>query len=304
METAGALSLQSRTWIIKEKASSSPSTFVRFSQTSVAAKCSGNNAFENLRLKRSSRFSKSKDVTVEISSCYKNAAASAVESESSYASVDESSILKIKSQKVIPYLNGQCIYLVGMMGSGKTTVGKILSEALGYSFFDSDKLVEKAVGGTSVAQIFKDHSESFFRDNESKVLKELSSLHRLVVATGGGAVIRPVNWRYMKQGITVWLDVPLDALAKRIAAVGTDSRPLLHDDSGDPYTKAYMRLTALFEERGEAYTHADVRVCLQSMAARQGNGNASALTPTAIALEALNEIEDFFDEKESGERIA
>ncbi|XP_058082407.1 uncharacterized protein LOC131230510 [Magnolia sinica] len=58
------------------------------------------------------------------------------------------------------------------------------------------------------------------------------------VATRGGAVIRPINWRYMKQGITVWLDVPLKALVRRIAAVGTDSCPLLHQESGDAYTKA------------------------------------------------------------------
>ncbi|RWV93547.1 hypothetical protein GW17_00043995 [Ensete ventricosum] len=75
---------------------------------------------------------------------------------------------------------------------------------------------------------------------KSKVLKDLSSMHRLVVATGGGAVIRPINWKYMKQGLTVWLDVPLEALARRIAAVGTASRPLLHQESGDPYQKVYL----------------------------------------------------------------
>jgi shikimate kinase len=61
-------------------------------------------------------------------------------------------------------------------------------------------------------------------------------MRRLVVATGGGAVIRPVNWKYMKKGLSVWLDVPLDALARRIAQVGTASRPLLDQPSSDPYT--------------------------------------------------------------------
>lgn len=107
---------------------------------------------------------------------------------------------------------------------------------------------------------------SSFSFSQSEVLRGLSSMHRLVVATGGGAVIRPINWypwpgstilplgfpqrsealtppawnnsrNYMKKGITVWLDVPLEALARRIAAVGTDSRPLLHHESGDPYKK-------------------------------------------------------------------
>ncbi|KAI8015730.1 hypothetical protein LOK49_LG05G02854 [Camellia lanceoleosa] len=60
---------------------------------------------------------------------------------------------------------------------------------------------------------------------------------RQVVATGGGAVVRPINWKYMREGVTVYLDVPLDSLARRIAAVGTGSHPLLNFESGDVYTK-------------------------------------------------------------------
>ncbi|KZV25981.1 hypothetical protein F511_08926 [Dorcoceras hygrometricum] len=150
-----------------------------------------------------------------------------------------------KSEGIEPYLNGRCIFLVGMMGSGKTTVGKVLSEGLGYSFCDCDTLIEQAAGGSTVAEIFKMYGESFFRDSETEALEKLSSMHRLVVSTGGGAVIRPINWRYMQQGISVWLDVPLDALARRIAAVGTDSRPLLEQESGDPYSKDLFGFTIL-----------------------------------------------------------
>jgi shikimate kinase len=184
-----------------------------------------------------------------------------------------------------------------MMGSGKTTVGKILAEVLGYSFFDSDKLVEKAVGISSVAEIFQLHSEAFFRDNESEVLRDLSSMHRLVVATGGGAVIRPINWSYMKKGLTVWLDVPLDALARRIAAVGTASRPLLHQESGDPYAKAYAKLTSLFEQRMDSYANADARVSLEHIALKQGHNDVTILTPSTIAIEALLKMESFLTEK-------
>jgi shikimate kinase len=201
--------------------------------------------------------------------------------------------LKRKSEEVLFYLNGRCIYLVGMMGSGKSTVGKIMSEVLGYSFFDSDKLVEQAVGMPSVAQIFKVHSEAFFRDNESSVLRDLSSMRRLVVATGGGAVIRPVNWKYMKKGLSVWLDVPLDALARRIAKVGTASRPLLDQPSGDPYTMAFSKLSMLAEQRGDAYANADVRVSLEEIASKQGHDDVSKLTPTDIAIESLHKIESF-----------
>lgn len=218
--------------------------------------------------------------------------------------VDEALILKRKSEDVTPYLNGRCIYLVGMMGSGKTTIGKVISEVLGYSFFDCDKLIEQAVGMSSVAQIFKERSEAFFRDTESEVLKDLSTMHKLVIATGGGAVIRPINWKYMKQGITVWLDVPLEALAKRIAAVGTSSRPLLDEESGDPYTKAFKRLTALFKERGEAYANADVKVCLRSLAAKKGDVNIASLTPVEIATETLVAIESFITAEVGAERFS
>ncbi|KAL6651940.1 hypothetical protein ACP70R_010865 [Stipagrostis hirtigluma subsp. patula] len=217
--------------------------------------------------------------------------------EKVHYSADEALILQQKAQDVLPYLDGRCLYLVGMMGSGKTTVGKILAEVLGYSFFDSDKLVEKAVGMASVAEIFQLHSEAFFRDNESEVLRDLSSMHRLVVATGGGAVIRPINWTYMKKGLTVWLDVPLDALARRIAAVGTASRPLLHQESGDPYAKAYAKLTALFEQRMDSYANADARVSLEHIALKQGHNDVTILTPSAIAIEALLKMESFLTEK-------
>ncbi|CAL5043682.1 unnamed protein product [Urochloa decumbens] len=218
-------------------------------------------------------------------------------SESLHDSVDEALLLKRKSEEVLFHLNGRCIYLVGMMGSGKSTVGKILAEVLGYSCFDSDKLVEQAVGMPSVAQIFKVHSEAFFRENESSVLRDLSSMRRLVVATGGGAVIRPINWNYMKKGLSVWLDVPLDALAKRISQVGTASRPLLDQPSDDPYTAAFTKLSMLAEQRGEAYANADARVSLEEIAAKQGHGDVSKLTPTDIAIEALLKIGNFVTEE-------
>uniref|UniRef100_A0A453DA63 shikimate kinase n=1 Tax=Aegilops tauschii subsp. strangulata TaxID=200361 RepID=A0A453DA63_AEGTS len=150
-----------------------------------------------------------------------------------------------------------------------------------------DKLVEQSVGIPSVAEIFQVHSEAFFRDNESEVLRDLSSMHRLIVATGGGAVIRPINWSYMRKGLTIWLDVPLDALARRIAAVGTASRPLLHQESGDPYAKAYAKLTALFEQRMDSYANADARVSLENIALKQGHNDVNVLTPSAIAIEGI-----------------
>ncbi|KAL1569580.1 Shikimate kinase, chloroplastic [Salvia divinorum] len=230
-------------------------------------------------------------VTLKVSCVSENHKASVLESESSPAFLDESDIIKSKAEEVEPNLDGRSLYLVGMMGSGKTTVGRVLSEALRYSFLDCDALIEDAVGGSTVAEIFKLHGESFFRDNETEVLKKLSSMHQLVVSTGGGAVVRPVNWRHMRKGISIWLDVPLEALARRIIAVGTGSRPLLNHGDGDPYTKTMKRLSTLFEQRGEAYADADVRVSLENMAAKLGYEDVSGISPTAIAIEALIQIE-------------
>ncbi|XP_028765966.1 shikimate kinase 1, chloroplastic [Neltuma alba] len=236
---------------------------------------------------------------LEVSCSYDNLPALTLDSGSLEAPPDEELMLQTKTQEIEPYLNGRCIYLVGMMGSGKTTVGKILSQVLSYSFFDSDALVEDELGGTSVAEIFKHYGEGFFRDKESEVLRKLSLMHRRVISTGGGAVVRPINWKYMHKGITVWLDVPLEALARRIAAVGTNSRPLLHYEAGDAYTRALMRLSTLFEERGEAYANANARVSLENIAAKLGCRDVADISPTTIAIEALEQIECFLRSEES-----
>ncbi|GMI99396.1 shikimate kinase 1 [Hibiscus trionum] len=237
-------------------------------------------------------------------SSYNDFSASTVETGSVHAPYDESLMLKNKSLEVEPYLHGHNIYLVGLMGSGKTTVGKILSRVLSYSFYDSDALIEQEVDGMSVAEIFKRHGESFFRQKETEILQRLSSMKQLVVSTGGGAVVRDENWDYMQQkGIVVWLDVPLEALAQRIAAVGTHSRPLLHYEHGDPYTKALKRLSYLLEQRGKNYAKANARVSLEEIAGKLGYGDVSDLTPTEIAIEALEQIEVYLKE-EGGMAIA
>ncbi|KAK6150509.1 hypothetical protein DH2020_015441 [Rehmannia glutinosa] len=260
METRISMGLQLGTWINPEKIARKPNNSFQFFQNYGEQRLYRIPATCHLLAKKI-RFHGPKILKVSCSS--EKSPASVLEAGSFPALLDESKIIKIKSEEIEPYLNGRCIYLVGMMGSGKTTVGKVLSEALGYSFYDCDTLIEEAVGGSTVAEIFKSYGEGFFRDNETEVLKKLSAMHRLIVSTGGGAVVRPVNWRHMRKGISVWLDVPLEALARRITAVGTDSRPLLHHESGDPYSKTMKRLSTLFEQRGDAYANADVRVSLE-----------------------------------------
>ncbi|KAI7997241.1 hypothetical protein LOK49_LG10G01556 [Camellia lanceoleosa] len=292
MEAKLAQSLQfSITCIDSEKMVRKPSGLLLFSPRASDQKRLQVHISSHLQPTRTASWHK--PAALKVSCSYKNFPDSILKSGSFPASFDEAMILKNKSEEIEPYLNGRCIYLVGMMGSGKTTIGRILSEVLGYSFFDCDTLIEHTVGGTSVAEIFKLHGESFFRDNETEVLQKLSLMHRLVVSTGGGAVIRPINWKYMQKGFSVWLDVPLEALARRIAAIGTESRPLLHHDSGDAYAKAFNRLSTLLEERGEAYANADARVSLENIASKLGYIDVCNLTPTVIAIEALEQIESF-----------
>ncbi|PSR14307.1 shikimate kinase [filamentous cyanobacterium CCP3] len=148
-------------------------------------------------------------------------------------------------------LNGINLYLIGMMGAGKSSTGAVLAQTLGYQFFDTDAVIE-AAAGQSVADIFVAQGEAAFRQLETKVLAELSAYRRLVVATGGGIVTQQHNWSYLHHGIVVWLDAPPAVLQKRLA--GDTGRPLLQGQ--DLETK----LTTLLAERQSLYDQADVRV--------------------------------------------
>jgi shikimate kinase len=149
-------------------------------------------------------------------------------------------------------LDGLNIYLVGMMGAGKSAVGRPLAEALGYRFIDADVTLAEAAG-RPIAEIFTSDGEEAFRALETSVLNGIASWHSLVVATGGGAVIRPENWGHMRQGVVVWLDAPEAELRRRVAADPT-RRPLL--EAADPAS----RLEALLRERRPLYAQADLAV--------------------------------------------
>ncbi|KAB2001178.1 hypothetical protein ES319_D12G282700v1 [Gossypium barbadense] len=297
MEAGVACKLNYPTWIESERFGRNSTGSLRFSRIAKQE--------HKARLVVSAHFpvltssNRFRSVSFEVScSSSKNFSASTIETGSVHAPYDEALVLKNKSLEVEPYLNGHSIYLVGLMGSGKTTVGKILSNVLSYSFCDSDVLIEQEVNGMSVAEVFKLHGERFFRKKETEVLQRLSSKKQLVVSTGGGAVVWDVNWDYMqKKGVVVWLDVPLEALAQRIAAVGTHSRPLLHYEHGDPYTKALKRLSYLLELRGKNYAKANARVSLKEIAGKLGYRDVSDLTPTEIAIEALQQIEGYLKEE-------
>jgi len=151
-------------------------------------------------------------------------------------------------------LGGRSLYLVGMMGSGKTSTGRPLAERLGYGFVDADAVIEQAAG-CSIPEIFDRDGESGFRSLESQVLSAISQRHSLVVATGGGVVTQPENWGMLHSGIVIWLDVVPDQLLQRLNADST-VRPLLQ--TADPEAA----LNALLNERRPLYAEADLTVVI------------------------------------------
>ena len=151
-------------------------------------------------------------------------------------------------------LAGRSLYLVGMMGSGKTSTGRPLAERLGYGFVDADAVIEQAAG-CSIPDIFDRDGEAGFRSLESQVLSAISQRHSLVVATGGGVVTQPENWGMLHSGIVIWLDVVPDLLLQRLNADST-VRPLLQ--TADPEAA----LNALLNERRPLYAEADLTVVI------------------------------------------
>ena len=149
-------------------------------------------------------------------------------------------------------LQGRAIVLVGLMGAGKTSVGRRLAERLELAFVDADHEIETAAG-KSIAEIFADHGEAYFRDGEKRVIARLLENGEQVLATGGGAFMNDNTRATIKsRGVSVWLKADLVLLLKRV--MKRDNRPLLKQD--DPET--VMR--RLIDVRYPVYATADVTV--------------------------------------------
>ena len=179
-------------------------------------------------------------------------------------------------------LQGLNIYLVGMMGAGKTTVGELLAKEMGYKFFDTDSLITQ-VAKKSIPEIFAEDGEQAFRALESQVLGEISSYTRLVIATGGGIVVEPRNWSYLHQGLVVWLDVPISVLVARLqsdmaapdqdnmARQGdrqtTNQRPLLRiaNQDSNQDNNLEQRLQNIFIQRQKMYAEADLKISISDL---------------------------------------
>lgn len=143
------------------------------------------------------------------------------------------------------------VFLTGFMGSGKTTVGRLLATRLSLPFVDLDEAIERQAG-LAVREIFALHGEPVFRQLEHEALRSILELPDVVVATGGGTVAFEGNARLIRSsGLSVWLNPAFSTLVARIGALGKADRPLFQDE---------VQALALYRQRLPAYRRSDLTV--------------------------------------------
>lgn len=145
------------------------------------------------------------------------------------------------------------LYLVGFMASGKTTIGKVLADHLGWPLYDVDSDIERQEG-MSIGQLFEERGEAAFRDLETRMIaKRVRTVQAGmpgVIVLGGGAFVQPRNFELLeKNGVTVWLDCPLEIVRRRLG-----------DDTTRPLARNPELLARLYEDRRPLYSRADFRI--------------------------------------------
>lgn len=157
-----------------------------------------------------------------------------------------------RAEQIRKRLGDRSIVLIGLMGAGKTAIGRRLASCLGLDFTDADNEIENAAG-TSISDIFNEHGEAHFREGEKKVIARLLKSGPQVLATGGGAYMNDETRQNIHaRGIAVWLKGDLAVLLDRVKR--RDHRPLLK--TGDPETV----MKKLMDERYPVYAGADITV--------------------------------------------
>jgi shikimate kinase len=149
------------------------------------------------------------------------------------------------------------IYLTGFMGSGKSTIGPILANTIGYAFVDTDKELERRTG-TTIRKIFRKEGENYFRALERRLIAELSLTPRVVISVGGGTMLDPDNLRIMSAtGIVIYLKSTPDHLFKRLH--NKTDRPVLADVNGERLSEQQLRarIEELYAARDPIYSQAD-----------------------------------------------
>jgi shikimate kinase len=154
---------------------------------------------------------------------------------------------------ILSALGARSIVLVGMMGVGKSTIGKRLAARLGLRFFDADVEIEVAHAGMTIPEIFTTHGEPYFRDGEARVIARLLEGGPIVLATGGGAFMREeTRTRIAAKAVSIWLRADHDVIMRRVRRRA--DRPLLQ--TADPEGT----VTRLLTEREPIYGKADLTI--------------------------------------------
>jgi shikimate kinase len=166
-----------------------------------------------------------------------------------------------QAERVAARLGKRCIVLIGMMGAGKTSIGRRLSNVLHLPFLDADAEIEKAANLT-ISEIFEHYGEAHFREGEARVVARLLASGPAVVATGGGAFMRDETRAHCRtSAVTIWLKADVSVLLERVRKKG--NRPLLN--SPDPEGV----MLRLLREREQFYAQADIAI-----ASREGPHHA------------------------------
>jgi shikimate kinase len=154
--------------------------------------------------------------------------------------------------RVMRRLGGRTIVMVGMMGAGKSSIGRRLAARLGLPFVDADTEIEQAANAT-ISEIFETHGEAYFRDGERRVIQRLLDGNPKVLATGGGAFINPETRAAIRAaGVSIWLKVDRELILHRVKR--RSNRPLLK--TADPGAV----IDRLLAERNPIYAEADIHV--------------------------------------------
>jgi len=179
---------------------------------------------------------------------------------------------------LIVKLKGTCVFFVGPMGSGKSTLGDAFAKKMGYRFLDTDEIAEFMVE-MPISEFFKEGREQEFRQLEYDILMDLAQYTRVTVATGGGIVMKNENWGLLRHGIIVYVDMPVEDIYNRLINNPDQiaKRPLLQ---GAEPLETLRKLSA---EREDKYMQADVHLKIPTL----------PMTPDELAVHTAQTILDF-----------
>lgn len=157
-------------------------------------------------------------------------------------------------------MNKKLVYLTGFMASGKSTIGPILANTLGWNFFDLDKLIEESAG-KSIRNIFEENGEDYFRGLETKTLRHTCELENYIIALGGGAIASQINLEIIKSsGFLIYLESSPEEIYKRLR-FKRDRPALLFDGDEEPTKDKFIeKINSLLQNRISYYDQADLKI--------------------------------------------